>query len=250
VITEPAGTELSTRRLIYDRSVDVLALPNEYAILLDLIGRGSTVVEVGCHTGYFTRLLRDRDCHVTAVERDVEAASQARAFADEIMVADVEDPDLELPRDTADVVLFSHVLEHLVDPAATLLRARSWLREGGRVVAAIPNVAYWKVRFDLLRGRFDYTPTGILDETHLRFFTRRTGHELFERSGYDVRRIPGTSHAPAAGLLNRLPLVGGALAAAWVSALTRSCPGAATVTFILEASPRGPDSMIKTVAWR
>jgi SAM-dependent methyltransferase len=240
VIADSAPTKRSTRRLIYDKSVDPLALPKEYAILLDLIGHGSTVIEVGPHTGYFTQLLRDRDCRVTAVECDAEAASKASAFADELLVADIEDPDLDLPTNSADVVLFSHVLEHLVDPAATLLRAHSWLRKDGRVIAAIPNIAFWRVRVDLLRGRFDYTPTGILDETHLRFFTLRTAHELFEQSGYDVRLcVSGCSHAPATGWLKRLPYFGGGLAAAWLAAATQWWPGAATVSFVLEAVRRG-----------
>jgi SAM-dependent methyltransferase len=238
-VTTAPSQQRSKRRLIYDRTVDFAALPKEYLILLELIGKGSSVVEVGPHTGYFTQLLRRRDCHVIAVERDHEAASRARLVANELLVGDIEDLNLRLPIGMADVVLFSHVLEHLVDPAATLLRAHSWLRQDGRVIAAIPNVAFWKVRFDLLRGRFNYTPTGILDETHLRFFTRRTAHDLFERAGYEVRlSVPALSHAPAAGWLRRLPTVGDSLAAAWVAAGTRFWPEAATVTFVLEAQRR------------
>jgi SAM-dependent methyltransferase len=233
------GTQEMSRRLIYDRKVDPSALPREYLILLDLIGEGSSVVEVGPHTGYFTRLLRDRDCHVMAIERDGEAAAYARAFANELLVGDIEDPGLELPSGAADVVLFSHVLEHLVDPVATLLRAHSWLRKDGRVIAAIPNIAFWRVRVDLLRGRFDYTPTGILDETHLRFYTIRAAHKLFERTGYDVRLcVPGCTHAPAIGWIKRLPRVGEPLAATWQAAATQWCPGLATVSFVLEAMPR------------
>jgi SAM-dependent methyltransferase len=239
VTTAPASQQQSGRSLIYDRTLDFTALPKEYLILLELIGKGSSVIEVGPHTGYFTQLLRSRACHVIAVERDEEAASRARLVANELLVADIEDPNLTLPAGGADVVLFSHVLEHLVDPAATLARARSWLREDGRVIAAIPNIAFWRVRLDLLRGRFNYTPTGILDETHLRFFTRRTAHGLFEQAGYDVHlSVPALSHAPAAGWLRRLPKVGDALAAAWVAIGTRFFPEATTVTFVLEARRR------------
>jgi SAM-dependent methyltransferase len=232
------ANEQATRRLVYHRRVDSSALPEEYRILLDLIGERADVLEIGCHTGYFTELLRNRSCYVRAVERDEEAAAYAQAFANEIFVGDIEDSALILPPGTADVVLFSHVLEHLVDPAATLRRAHTWLRLGGRVIAAIPNIAFWRIRVDLLRGRFDYTPTGILDETHLRFFTMRAARELFERSGYEVRLcMPAVSHAPATGLVKRVPVFGNALAARWVAAASRICQGATTATFILEAAP-------------
>jgi len=85
-----------------------------------------------------------------------------------------------IPRGAAfDGVVFKDVLEHVADPAALLRDARSLLRPGGRVIASIPNVAHWTVRLRLLFGHFDYTPTGLLDATHLRFFMEASVRALF-----------------------------------------------------------------------
>src|SRR3954447_10889774 len=86
----------AARRLIYDRSVDAAAPPAEFRRLLTRIPHGSRVVEVGCHTGYFTRLLRHRGCYVVGVECDVEAAGIARAHANEVLVLDIEDEQGEI----------------------------------------------------------------------------------------------------------------------------------------------------------
>ena len=82
-----------------------------------------------------------------------------------------------------DAILFLDVLEHLRDPDGVLRAARDWLRPGGRVLCSLPNVAHWRVRLALARGRFDYTENGLMDATHLRWFTRRTARELLTRAG-------------------------------------------------------------------
>ena len=78
------------------------------------------------------------------------------------------------------------VLEHLVDPADVLRRVRSHLRPGGVGLVSLPNVAHWSVRKELAMGRFEYTPSGLLDETHLRFFTLHTGSALIEDAGWQI----------------------------------------------------------------
>jgi SAM-dependent methyltransferase len=95
-----------------------------------------------------------------------------------------------------DVVLAGDVLEHLVDPRRVLADARSLLAPGGYVVASVPNVAHVDVRMALLCGRFAYRETGLLDATHLRFFTHDTLLELFERAGLAVARVRRVRHAP------------------------------------------------------
>jgi hypothetical protein len=85
-----------------------------------------------------------------------------------------------------DVVLLADVLEHLVQPFEVLRMARSFLRSAGGVVASLPNIAHWTVRWNLLRGRFDYQPLGIMDATHLRWFTARSLHRLFAQAGYRI----------------------------------------------------------------
>jgi 2-polyprenyl-3-methyl-5-hydroxy-6-metoxy-1,4-benzoquinol methylase len=165
---------------------------SSHELVAGLVPRGARVLEFGCATGYMSRVLRERlGCTVTGVELFAEAAELARPHCRRVIVADAESPDLvrELEPDAPfDVVLFADVLEHLRDPAAVLQRVRPLLAEGGAVVSSIPNVAHGSVRLALLNGEFRYRPTGLLDDTHVRFFTRSTVQDLFEGAGYTIAR--------------------------------------------------------------
>jgi SAM-dependent methyltransferase len=115
-----------------------------------------------------------------------DAAEEASLRAERVIVGDVEELDLEaeLGGERFDAILFADVLEHLRDPAAVLRRVRPFVADGGAVVASIPNVAHASVRLSLLAGSFRYREQGLLDESHLRFFTREGVQDLFEGSGY------------------------------------------------------------------
>ncbi len=88
-----------------------------------------------------------------------------------------------------DVVLAMAVIEHLVDPLSTLKNLRKVLKQNGKIIVTLPNVAHWSVRFSLLRGRFDYEEYGIMDRTHLHFYTIKTAKELLRESGYRITEI-------------------------------------------------------------
>lgn len=89
-----------------------------------------------------------------------------------------------------DVLIFNDVLEHMTDPWSTLRDSHQLLAEAGKVVVSLPNVRYWPVVMRLLvRGEFEYTDIGVLDRTHLRFFTRTSMIELMESSGFRVEQV-------------------------------------------------------------
>jgi methionine biosynthesis protein MetW len=158
-------------------------------ILLSMIPVGARVLDVGCGTGSITRLIRDlRGAEVLGIEPNGERARLAGERGLQVVHGVYEDAIVQR-HGTFDVVLFADVLEHLVDPAATLRAVRGALGDGGRVLASIPNVAHWSVRLSLLAGRFDYQPTGIMDATHLRWFTRAGVERLFRESGYRMERM-------------------------------------------------------------
>src|SRR5213595_2278246 len=156
-------------------------------LVLDLVEPGSRVLEFGCASGYMSEALRDRlGASVVGVELDAEAAQLAAPYTERRLVGDAEELDLvtELGGERFDAILFADVLEHLRDPAALLKRVRPLVAENGVVIASIPNVAHASVRLALLGGSFRYREEGLLDETHLRFFTREGVQDLFESSGY------------------------------------------------------------------
>jgi len=139
-------------------------------------------------------------CEVIGIERDAEAAEQAKRFCKCVIVKDCETMNYkeEFRSETFDVTIFADILEHLVNPQAVLEGVRGLIRSGGYEVVSIPNIAHVSVILELLSGQFTYRPLGILDNTHLRFFTRKSIEELFEKSGYLIRLIDRVKVPPAA----------------------------------------------------
>ena len=177
-------------------------------LVVELVPEGSSVLEFGCATGYMSDVLvRRGGCRVTGIELDPDAAAEASAYCERVVVGDAETLDLDehLGDERFDAVLFADVLEHLRDPAAMLRRVRPYVAEEGAIVASIPNIAHISVRLALLGGEFRYRDMGLLDDTHVRFFTRESIVDLFESTGFVVstwrrRRIePGDAEiAPPA----------------------------------------------------
>jgi 2-polyprenyl-3-methyl-5-hydroxy-6-metoxy-1,4-benzoquinol methylase len=173
--------------------------------LIGEVHDGARVLDVGCATGYIAARLTARGCSVTGFERDPIASVAAEEHCETVIVGDIESPEdrRALPRDF-DVVLLGDVLEHLVDPWETLRFVGGLLATSGVVVASIPNVAAWTVRLSLLRGRFDYAEQGLLDRTHLRFFTRAAAHELVRGAGFAIERECFAPIEQPPGLMRRL----------------------------------------------
>ncbi len=166
-----------------------------HAALLELVRPGARLLDLGSAGGYLSELARDRKgAAVLAVDLDAEACAESRARGVETLEGDVAEMlagETLVSRGPFDQVLLADVLEHLAWPQASLERVPALLAPGGEVIISVPNVAYLRARLRLLRGRWDYEPTGIFDRTHLRFFTRRTAREMVEGAGLRVaREIP------------------------------------------------------------
>lgn len=174
----------------YDRAVQRLGLSQTHRYLVDAIRPTSEVLELGPASGYMTALLAERGCVVDAIELNAGDAKRAARFCRTMVVGSVEDEEAfrQLPG-CYDVVVMADVLEHLRRPEWTLARVRRLLKADGRVLVSLPNIAYWSVRLQLLRGRFDYTDTGLLDRSHLRFYTRATAIKLCESAGFIIDRF-------------------------------------------------------------
>jgi len=168
------------------------------SVLLDLVGWHKSVLDIGCATGYLGEALIARGCTVTGVEIDPEAAEEARARLNRVIVGDLAQLDLDavLSSDRFDVVVMGDVLEHMVDPDALLLRAVSLLSPGGSVVISVPNVAHGSLRLALLQGRWQYKDRGLLDRTHLRFFTRPAVEALVRDAGLRIVDMRATTSDP------------------------------------------------------
>ena len=131
---------------------------------------------MGCGRGGFGATLRQTlgpGARIVGIEPVASQAERARSAGFDEVVCDYF-PTQDTSLGTFDLVCFNDVLEHLVDPWQVLRETQDWLTPGGHVLAAIPNIQYWPAIIDLFNGRWDYTESGLMDRTHLRFFTRKT----------------------------------------------------------------------------
>lgn len=143
--------------------------------LIDLLDNSATrILDVGCGAGDNAALVKSRRpyCEVFGITWSDTEADIAKEHLTSCWVFDVEGPlPEELKKKTFGTIIFSHILEHLHDPAAVLNKFTGLLASGGSVLIAVPNVLSWAMRWQFLRGNFEYDSTGVLDDTHLRFFT-------------------------------------------------------------------------------
>jgi 2-polyprenyl-3-methyl-5-hydroxy-6-metoxy-1,4-benzoquinol methylase len=184
---------------------------DENLALLRLAPTGGRVLDVGCGSGRTGLRLREAGNEVWGIDSAPEVAETASARLDRFVLADVTSPEAvaaALGDVRFDVIVLADVLEHLPDPLGTLRLYAGHLAPGGRVIVSVPNVAVWYVRLDLLRGRFDYTPTGTLDRTHLRFFTRRSLRRALSDTGFALERFdvnPGIARVLVGTVKARMP---------------------------------------------
>ncbi len=175
-----------------------------HSVLMRLIPRDSRVLELGCASGYLSGYMEGAlGCRVTGLEFDPAATAIAAQRCSEVYTVDLDAPDaLHVAQASApyDVLLAAAVLEHLKYPERLLQQARALLQPGARVIVSLPNIAYWRLRLMLLAGHFDYTDYGVMDRTHLRLYTAKTGRALLEEQGYTVE----TLHIAGSGLQNAL----------------------------------------------
>lgn len=173
--------------------------------LASFIEPQSRVLDVGCGTGVVTEIIRQqKSASIIGIEPDVERVRCATARGLDVHLG-ILSPEFIQEHGPFDYIVFADVLEHLPNPAEIVTLAKTGLRPGGSVVASIPNVAHWFVRTDLLAGRFDYQDCGIMDATHLRWFTRRTIGEFFERLGFQITALDCTVNIDLPDYKRRAP---------------------------------------------
>lgn len=171
--------------------------PDLLEIIPETAGR---VLDVGCGGGRLGQALRWRQsAHVTGIEPVVMAARHAKQRLDRLVESRIEDiPANAFERREFDCMIFADVLEHLRDPSTILKRCREWLADEGSVVISIPNSRHHSVVSGLLQGNWTYESAGLLDEDHVRCFTRREIEKLLFRCGFQVeqvRVVPGSGYS-------------------------------------------------------
>lgn len=161
------------------------------------VPRYARVLELGCADGSMSRLLKQHcEASIIGVEQNPNTAWRARCFCDYVFTENLDDPHSldALEGEKFDVITLVDVLEHLQHPQALLQRLKPLLLDEGCLLLSVPNVAHASVRLELLKGDFRYESSGILDDTHLKFFTATTLQTILVEAGYAVQALDYTWH--------------------------------------------------------
>lgn len=192
----------------------------------ELIPNSSKVLEIGCATGFLGEyLIKKKNCYVVGVELGHEEAKEARRRLNKVIEEDIEDPKVsQLINDKFDLVFASAIIEHLKNPQRALINWKKFLKKDGYLIITTSNIAHWSIRLQLLFGKFNYQEYGILDSTHLRFFTIETFKKLVTDCGYDIEYF---SIDPVGGGLPRVSKL-----------MSRFFPGLFAYQMLIKARPR------------
>ncbi len=151
------------------------------------------ILDVGCASGALGEKLKEElGAEVWGIEIFEKAANVAAKKLDKVLTGDVAQKSEELPENYFDTIIFADVLEHLAEPEKALRKIAKALKNDGEIIVSIPNVRHWTVITALLEGTWRYEEAGILDKTHLRFFTFETAYELLAKTGFEVKKVEAT----------------------------------------------------------
>lgn len=135
-----------------------------------------------------------KGCKIWGIDNDPKSIPWAKNRLDKAILSDADSLNLPLKNNYFDLIIFSNILEHLARPQKVLLNFRKYLKKKGYIIVALPNAVWLPVRVRILFGRFNYTKYGILDRTHLRFFTFKTSKELIENAGFEILTVSTNFH--------------------------------------------------------
>lgn len=203
---------------------------NKYQQIAERIPSRVSVLDVGCGGGDLGYALKGKGCVVKGLDLKLDRINMNRAFYQSLEEHDIE--KLGFGNEQYDVIVFSDVLEHLNDPEKVLTKSRESLKSGGMVLVSLPNVAYLDNRVGLLKGNWNYTDEGILDRTHLKFFTLVTAEQLLLSAGFRVQEID-----------SEIPVIRSAWKSGIFSMLSEAWPGLFAIGWVFQGhDPQNPAS--------
>ena len=167
----------------------------------------ASILEVGCGSGATGALALSEGCcaRYVGIELVEQVADEAREVLTDVITGNVETMAFDWQPASFDAVIYSEVLEHLVEPAAVVSKLARFIRPGGMLLASSPNISHWRVIRELVMGRFRLADQGVFDRTHLRWFTPEAFVELVEKAGFEVHEVgPVTPFSPRTELISRL----------------------------------------------
>ncbi|MCX8022371.1 MAG: class I SAM-dependent methyltransferase [Syntrophorhabdaceae bacterium] len=159
--------------------------------MIRLIPKGvKKILEVGCAGGMTGKRLKEMGFDVVGIEIIEDIAMDGAPYYERIIIGDVEKIDLPFERGYFDCIMYGDVLEHLVDPWGLIKKQNPFLKMGGVAISSIPNIRHYRIIKKLtIKGEWEYTEDGIMDKTHLRFFTIKSIKRLFGDGGFEIKEV-------------------------------------------------------------
>ena len=165
-----------------------------HTLAIELITKGSKILDIGCATGYLAKELSQMECEVWGVDFDKKAIKKAEKYTKKAVAADFECLEsLPFPRKYFDYVLLMDVIEHLRFPERIFNVVRRHVKKSGKLIISVPNIAHASMRWSLFRGNFEYTTTGLMDSTHYHFYTKKTFEETLAKNGFRIIKLLPTN---------------------------------------------------------
>lgn len=175
-----------------------------HKMVVDLILVGSKVLDIGCASGYMARELNKKKCEVWGVDGDKDALKEAKKYCKETELVNLDQVEaINFPKKYFDYIILLDVIEHLCYPEKILKILRPHLKKGGRIIISVPNIAHASMRWSLFMGKFDYTETGLMDKTHVHFYTKSTFEKALEQHGFEIVEILPTNGMTKVPLLRK-----------------------------------------------
>lgn len=194
------------------------------------------VLDIGCSSGTLGQYLKQhKQAAVFGIDISSQAIKQARKKLDQAFTLNIETDRLPFPQKSFDVIICADILEHLFNPLAVLKKLKPFLKNNGIFILSIPNIANIKIRSNLLLGRFDYQKDGIMDDSHLHFFTCKTSQKLVAAAGLKILALdysPGFAFFFLKGRVLKIKILKNLL-----YQLTKLSPSLFCAQFIIIAQP-------------
>ena len=174
--------------------------------LIALLPQGTRkVLDVGCGLGMMGVELKKQGIEIVGIEKNIDAAQEAEKNLSKIIIGDIENIILPFEKGYFDCLIFGDILEHTIDPWKVLKKCKEYLKKGGYCIASIPNVSHYSIIQNLLKNKWEYEDSGLMDRSHLRYFTLTSIRRLFYELGFTIIDIKEHMRTSIAGkILNIL----------------------------------------------
>lgn len=180
---------------IYKLKTDPFSSHSKIISILKKEKKSLNILDVGCADGFLDKILIKYGHKVYGIEKNKEDILSAKKWCQEVMICNLDNINelkFNFKKDFFDIIIFSSVLEHLKSPSDVITKLLLFLKDKGKIIIAISNIANIYIRFNLLFGRFNYSKKGLLDETHIKFFTLKTAKKLIESANLKINKLDVT----------------------------------------------------------